>query len=46
MLDHYAPTMGGMSGGPILKFNPNTIDILGVVASGYMNRNSACILTE
>jgi hypothetical protein len=38
-LRHGAHTMKGMSGGPILRFNPinNTIDVLGVVQSGSFN---------
>jgi hypothetical protein len=46
-LRHHAPTMKGMSGGPIVKFNPahDTIYIMGVIGSGNMDINSACMFT-
>jgi hypothetical protein len=46
VLEHHAPTMKGMSGGPIVTFNNhgNIIDVLGVIQDGYMNYNRACLM--
>ncbi len=42
LMVHHAPTARGMSGGPILNFSGNTINILGVVQSVWMDLNQGC----